>query len=167
MDFSETIQARQSVRAYHPREVEEEKLQAILEAVRTAPTAGNFQAYEVYVLRKREQIEALTQATFEQKFIAQAPLALVFCMNSARCEYQPAEFFALQDTVVATTFAVLAIQTLGLATCWVAAFVAENVAKAIGLPDGHKPVAIVPVAYAAEAPPRTDRRALSEFVHEL
>ena len=167
MNFSETIQTRQSVRAYLPREVEEEKLQAILQAVRTAPTAGNFQAYEIYVARKRERIEALTGATFEQKFLAQAPLALVFCANSARCEYQGPEYYALQDTVIATTYAMLAAQDQGLVTCWVAAFLPEKVSQAVGLPAGHKPIAILAVAYPAETPPRTPRRELNEFVHEL
>lgn len=167
MDIFEAMRGRQSVRAYQPRAVEEEKLQAILEAVRCAPSAGNFQSYEVYVARRPEQIHALTDATFDQKFIAQAPVALVFCMNPSRCEYQPADYFALQDTSIAATQALLAIHALGLATCWVGAFVPEKVAAVLGIPEAHKPVAVMGIGYAAETPERTTRRPLSDFVHEL
>lgn len=167
MDLFELFRKRQSVRAYLPKPVEEEKLQAILEAVRSAPSAGNFQPFEVYVVRKPEQIKALTNATFSQAFIAQAPIALVFCTNSSRCQYDAKDYYSLQDTVIATCFAMLAIKALGLETCWVAAFAPENIAKALGIPAGHVPVAIMPVAYGAETPERTTRRELDDFVHEL
>jgi nitroreductase len=167
MEFFNVVHSRQSVRKYSSRPIEEEKLQAILEAVRQTPSAGNFQAFEVFVARTPEKIQALTNATFDQKFIAQAPLALIFCVDSARCEYQPAECFAQQDTAIATTFAMLAITAVGLATCWIGAFLPEKVAAAMQLPEGLKPLAIVPIGYADETPERTSRRALSEFVHEL
>ena len=78
MDFFNVVYSRQSVRTYLSRPVEEEKLQAILEAVRQAPSAGNFQAYEVFVARTPAKIQALTDATFDQKFIAQAPAGTRF-----------------------------------------------------------------------------------------
>lgn len=167
MDYFETIRGRQSVRAYRSGAVEEDKLQAILEAARCAPSAGNFQSFEIYVVRKPEQIRALTDATFDQKFIAQAPVALVFCMNASRCEYQPADYFALQDTSIAATQAMLAIHALGLATCWVGAFVPAKVAGVLGIPEGHQPVAVMGVGYAAETPERTSRRPLQDVVHEV
>lgn len=167
MDFFETIRGRQSVRAYQPRPVEEAELHTILEAARCAPSAGNYQSFEIYVVRRPEQVRALTDATFDQKFIAQAPVALVFCMNPSRCEYQPADYFALQDTSIAATQALLAIHALGLATCWVGAFAPAKVAAALGIPEAHKPVAIMAIGYAAEDPERTTRRTLTDLVHEL
>ncbi len=164
MDFFELIQRRQSVRAYQRGTVTEALLSKILEAVRTAPSAGNFQAYEVYVVEPTRLAE-LTAATFEQKFLAEADLALVFCANPRRCEYQPPERWAMQDATIATTFAVLAIEALGLATCWIGAFQPEKVREIIAAPAGFEPISIVPVAAAGEHPERTPRRALAEFVH--
>jgi nitroreductase len=164
MDFFELIQRRQSVRAYKRGAVTEELLRKILEAVRTAPTAGNFQSYEVYVVERR-RLEELTAATFDQKFLAEADLALVFCANPARCEFEPPETWAIEDTTIATTYAVLAIEALGLATCWIGAFDADKVSKIIHAPAGIQPISIVPVAAAGESPERTPRRRLEEFVH--
>jgi nitroreductase len=167
MQFSDVVQNRQSIRKYLPRLVEEHKLKAILEVVRRAPSAWNFQAFEIFVATTPEKIRALTDATFDQKFIAQAPLALIFCVDSARCQYQPAEYFAQQDTAIATTFAMLAITDLGLATCWIGAFIPEKVAAAMQIPAGLRPLAILPIGYPDEVPERTTRRDLSEFVREL
>jgi len=51
MEYSKLIAARYSVRAYRPNPVEDEKLQAVLEAARLAPTAHNFQPIQLVVMR--------------------------------------------------------------------------------------------------------------------
>ncbi|HWR35287.1 MAG TPA: nitroreductase family protein [Clostridia bacterium] len=167
MEFFELIENRQSIRVFQARAVEEVKLQTILQAANSAPSAGNFQAYEIFVVRRQEQRDILTRATFGQNFIAEAPVLLLFCMNPARCTYDGPALFALQDTTIACTFAMLAIQAAGLATCWIGAFSPENIAKTMSLPQGLTPVAILPVGYSAETPERTTRRSLNDLVHEI
>jgi nitroreductase len=167
MDFSNLIHARQSVRAYQPAPVPEEKLQALLEAANQAPSAGNFQAFEIYVVRDLKQRQALAAATFGQDFLQNAPLSLVFCMNPARCQYQPPELFAMQDATIACTFAMLKVTDLGLAACWVGAFTPQKLAQALALPENITPVAVLAIGYAAESPERTSRRNLEEVAHKL
>ncbi len=165
MEFMELLQARQSVRRYRNEPVSEALVGRILEAVRTAPSAGNFQAYEIYVVEGKARMEALAEATFSHEWIAQAPMALVVCTNAARCEYDGKEHWALQDASIAATLAHLAVVELGLATCWVGAFLPAKVAEVVEAAEGHVPVAVLPVGYADEAPPRSERRKLEEFVH--
>lgn len=167
MEFFEVVQQRQSVRRFEPRAVEEQKLQAILEAANRAPSAGNFQSYEIFVVRAPEDIRRLAKATFDQNFITEAPVALIFCANDARCQYQPPDLFALEDTTIATTLAMMTATALGLATCWIGAFAPAKVSASMQLPVGLKPVAILPIGYAAEIPERTTRRPLADLVHEL
>ena len=167
MDFSSLIHVRQSVRAYQPTPVPEEILQALLEAANRAPSAGNFQAFEIYVVRDPKQRQCLTAATFSQGFVQQAPLSLVFCMHPARCQYQPAELFAMQDATIACTFAMLKVTELGLASCWIGAFSPQKLAQALALPEHVTPVAVLAIGYAAETPERTPRRNLEELVHTL
>jgi FMN reductase [NAD(P)H] len=165
MDFFEVVEKRQSVRKYAAQPIEPEKLNAILQAANRAPSAGNFQSYEIYVVKGTAQQKALTAATFNQDFVAQAPLSLVFCMNPSRCQYSPPETFALEDTTIACTFAMLAATALGLSSCWIGAFDPRSVARVIECPAGVVPVAILPIAYPDEQPERTTRRELSDLVH--
>lgn len=167
MDFSNLIHVRQSVRAYQSKPVEAEKLRAILEAANRAPSAGNFQSFEIYVVSDAKKREALVAATFDQAFIAKAPLCLIFCTNPKRCEYQPPELFAMQDASIACTFAMLKVTDLGLAACWVGAFIPDKLAKAMSLAEGHTPMAILAIGYPAETPERTTRRSLEGLVHKL
>jgi nitroreductase len=71
----------------------------------------------------------------------------------------------VQDATVAAAYAQLAATALGLATCWVGAFDEEAVARAAELPASQRPVAILSLGYAAEDPPPTPRRPLTDLVH--
>lgn len=165
MEFMELLTARHLVRRYVKKPVAKELVQKILEAVRTAPSAGNFQAYEIYMVSGVEQMQALAAATFNHDWIAQAPMALVVCTNAARCEYDGKEYWALQDASIAATLVHLAIVDIGLATCWVGAFLPANVAEVVNAAEGHVPMAVLPFGYANEIPQESTRRTLEEFVH--
>lgn len=80
MNFQKLILQRESCRSYdETREVEEEKLQAVLEAVRLAPSACNGQPYHFTVCRGRKAKEAAkaTQSMGMNKFASQAPVLIV------------------------------------------------------------------------------------------
>src|SRR5512139_702395 len=84
MDFFEVVKTRQSIRAYQDQPIAPEQLQQILDTINQAPSAGNLQGYEVYLVTRREVIQALARSTNGQDFITQAALALVFCAHPAR-----------------------------------------------------------------------------------
>lgn len=80
MNFTEIAQTRQSCRAYDEnRPVEEEKLQAILESARLAPSACNGQPYHITVCRGEvaKVVAAATISMGLNKFAPQAPILLV------------------------------------------------------------------------------------------
>ncbi len=165
MDFFDVVEKRQSIRTYAAKSVEQDKLDAILAASNRAPSAGNFQSYEVYVVRSEEGRSKLAATTFEQAFIEGAPISLVFCTNPTRCEYTPAETYALEDATIACTFAMLAATALGLSSCWIGAFEPKKVAEVIQCPRGVVPISILTIAYPGENPERTTRRAITDLVH--
>lgn len=165
MEFMELLQARHSVRRFRGEAVPRELVEKLLEAVRTAPSAGNFQAYEIYVVSGAKGMQALADASFNHGWIAEAPMALVVCTNAARCEYDGKEHWALQDASIATTLAHLAIVDLGLATCWVGAFPPAKIAEVLGAATGHVPMAVLPFGYGNQVPEQSGRRAVTEFVH--
>jgi nitroreductase len=166
MDFFDVIQKRQSVRKWQTRPVEKEKLNCILEAINRAPSAGNFQAYEVYVIEAAERRKQIADAAWDQAYMANAPLLLAFCSHPARCQYGP-EPYPMQDTSIACTFAMLAVTALDLGAVWIGAFDPKKIAAVMGVPGGQIPVAILAIGYPDEVPERTARRELSDVVHEI
>lgn len=83
MEFSELIRKRYSARAYRPDVVEEEKLQAVLEAARIAPTAANRQPFQLIVV-PTEGREADLRRVYDREWFVQAPLVLCACAIPAQ-----------------------------------------------------------------------------------
>jgi len=177
MDFFQTIEARQSIRAFTSAPVEPEKLQAILDAaVNQSPSAGNLQAYQVYVLTNAVDRQALSGVAIgrrgtPQTFVAEAPVVLVFCADPERSAQQYGqrgrELYAIQDATIACTYASLAAAALGLGSCFVGSFDPEGVRRVIGAREGITPITILPIGYPASRPPRRQRRPMGELIHEV
>ena len=80
MNFLEIAKTRQSCRSYDPqRPVEDEKLDAILEAVRLSPSACNGQPYHLTVCRGETAaaVAKAVQGMGMNKFASQAPVLIV------------------------------------------------------------------------------------------
>lgn len=80
MNFTEIAQTRQSCRSYDAsREVEQEKLNVILESARLAPSACNAQPYKITVCRGEaaKKVAGAVQGMGMNKFASDAPVMLV------------------------------------------------------------------------------------------
>ena len=58
MNFLELVKARYSARKYANRPVEAEKLDYIMECVRFAPSAVNFQPWRIRILTEATELKA-------------------------------------------------------------------------------------------------------------
>ncbi len=169
MEFFDVVKERHSVRAYTSQSIESEKLRQILEAINQAPSAGNLQAYEIYLVCDAKRKTALAKATRGQEFLAQAAVILVFCAHAARSAgrygKRGIDLYCVQDATIACTLAMLAATALGLSTVWVGAFDEDKARRAIEAPEAHRPVAMLPVGYPAESPRISSRRSLNDLLH--
>ena len=79
MNFSEIANTRQSCRSYDPREVEKEKLDAVLESARLSPSACNGQPYHITVCmgESKKLVAKAVQGMGMNKFASDAPILLV------------------------------------------------------------------------------------------
>ena len=171
MEFFDVLSQRHSIRAYHPTPVEPEKLEQILQAINRAPSAGNRQAFEVYLVQDAPRQAKLVEAAHGQEFLAQAPLVLVFCAHPALSQVRYGErgetLYTIQDATIACTYAMLAATALGLSSVWVGAFDEGSVHAVIAAPDDQRPIAMLPIGYAAEEPRLRDRRPLDQIIHRM
>ena len=65
MNVKEAIQTRRSVRNYQPKAVESEKLQALIEAVRLAPSANDTQPWKLILVDDPGDPRASCQNDFQ------------------------------------------------------------------------------------------------------
>lgn len=171
MEFFDVIKSRHSIRKFQKKEIEEEKLKKILEAANSAPSAGNLQAYEIFLVRDKEKRRKLARAAYGQDFIEEASVILVFCANPKRSAWRYGSrgknLYCIQDATIAASYTQLAVTDLGLGSVWVGAFDDEKVLEVLGNPKDVWPVTIIPIGYPDEKPHITSRRKLNDFVHEI
>jgi len=164
MDFRELIAARYSVRAYRPDPVEEEKLQAVLEAARLAPTAANRQPFYVIVIHTAGREEELGRI-YAAPWFTQAPLVLAVCtVPSQAWTRRDGRNYGDVDAAIVMDHIVLAATELGLGTCWIAAFDPQAARAVLGLPEGIEPIVFTPLGYPADRPRPKKRKDLTELV---
>ncbi|TSC53962.1 MAG: nitroreductase [Microgenomates group bacterium LiPW_16] len=171
MEFWQVLTKRHSTRAFADKPIEEEKIQKILQAANSAPSAGNLQGYEIFLVEDKDTKDKLVEAARGQDFIAQAPVVLIFVANPQRSGERYGgrgeNLYSIQDATIACIFAWLAAVDLGLSACWVGAFEGEEVINILGADPTLKPIAILPIGYPAETPTPHSRRKLEELVHKV
>jgi nitroreductase len=171
MEFFDVVKGRHSVRAYKKKSVEEEKLQKILEAANSAPSAGNLQGYEIAVIEDEQIKKKVAIAALEQEFVAEAAVVLVFFADPDRSARKYGSrgrrLYCLQDATIAAAYAQLAAAELGIGCCWVGAFQEEELKKALNLSENLLPVAILPLGYSDEEPDIKKRRSLKDIARRI
>lgn len=168
MHFMEVIANRFSCKRFDgSRPVEAEKLQAVLEAGRLAPTAKNQQEQHVYVVQSPEGLEKIDSVT---PCRYGAPTCLVVSYDKRHVFTYPGgkRDSGAEDAAIVATHMLLAACDVGLDGCWVNFFDPDKVKQALSLPENEEVVMILDLGHGAEgAGPlanHASRKPLSETV---
>ena len=174
MNFKEIAIERQSCRSYNAdREVENEKITAILEAARLAPSACNGQPYHFTVCRGEtaKKVASTVMGMGMNKFAADAPVLIVISEE----DYVKSAAFGAKvkkndyrsiDIGLATAYLTAEATAQGLGTCILGWFDDANIREICGL---DKPVRLViTVGYAKEGDKLREkkRKSYKELVTE-
>jgi nitroreductase len=166
MDIYEAIRTRTSVRGYLPTPVEDEKLKRILDAARLAPSGKNGQPWTFIVIQDVETRTELVEACKGQSFIAEAPVVIAAC-GLEECAYQKMGGYWNSlpvDIGISLEHLMLAAAAEGLGTCWIGAFIEEEVRVILEVPKNVKIVALTPVGYPKGERMTRPRKQLEEIV---
>jgi len=140
---------RTSVRKYKDREVEPAKLELILRAAMAAPSAGNQQPWEFYVVTGKARAELAACSPYAG-CAKNAPVVIAACYrkNIPMPEYAEIDLSASLENLL------IEADDLGLGAVWLGiAPLRERmdaVGRVIGLPEGLEAFALVALGYPAE-----------------
>ncbi|MBQ1281488.1 MAG: nitroreductase family protein [Oscillospiraceae bacterium] len=165
MNFTEIALARQSCRSYDSsREIEQEKLDAILRAAQLAPSACNAQPYHFTVCRGEtaKEVAAATMGMGMNKFAAQAPVLIVvseapYNRTAALGAKVKGNDYRSIDIGIATAYLTAEATAQGLSTCILGWLDSQKIEKLCAL--SHPVRLVITLGYAAEGDPlRTKKR---------
>ena len=170
MDFKEVVKNRYSCKKYSDRQVEAEKLDAILAAGRLAPTAKNLQEQHIYVVQSAEGLAKIDGVT-PCRYGAPTVLVVAFDKNNVFTYPGGKRDSGVEDATIVATHMILAAADEGVDSCWVNFFDPEKLEAALVLPENEEILMVMDLGYAAEgAGPlanHNSRKALSETVSYL
>ncbi len=152
-----SIYHRVSIRKYLDKPVEKEKIEALLRAAMQAPSAGNQQPWEFYVITDRTKLEELSKVSPYAGMTKDAPLAIVSAYRKD-CRIPS---YAQIDLSISMENLWLETDAQGLGGVWLGIAPIENHMKAVeeivGMPDTLRAFAIFPFGYPAEERAQQDR----------
>ena len=174
-DLMNVIKERRSIRNYEDREIEADKLQAILEAVQWSPSWANTQCWEVVVMKDtavKEKVQAaIPGVNPASKSIVRAPVLLALCAKLGTSGFYKEQVttkfgdWYMYDLGIATQSICLAAHAMGLGTVIVGLFDHEKAKAAINVPEGYELVSLIPLGYPSKVPSAPKRKEISEFTH--
>lgn len=152
----ETIVTRRSIRKYRDRDIEEDKIEKIVEAALWAPSAGNMQPWVFIVVgerKNRENLKAVSPGMFDLPGVIVA-----ICRDMEIARRTGNELLSLMDVSMATQNILLETHELGLGACPIKSFNQKAVQKLLDLPESIIPELLVSIGYPDEAPSPPKRR---------
>ena len=165
-----TLKTRRSCRAYKPELIEEEKLDAILEAGRVAPTAKNLQEQRVYVVQSEQMLAKIDEVT-PCRYGAPTVLVVAFDKNNVFTYPGEKRDSGIEDATIVATHMILAAYNEGVDSCWINFLDPEKMAEVLGLPENEEVLMAMDLGYAAEdagpLPNHSNRKDLTETVSYL
>lgn len=168
MDFYKVIEERRSIRKYKDTPVNEEAINAVLNAARLAPSWKNLQCWRYVVIKDPEIKKLISQAFTEtnpgKKSVIAAPVLVVLCADPSLSGKVGNKEYYLVDAGISMEHLVLAACNEGLGTCWLGLFDEDIVRKTLGIPDNWQVVAMTPLGYPAQDPKPRPRKLLQEIV---
>ena len=170
MKILDAVKNRRSIRKFLQKQIPDEIIDKLKEALIWAPSAGNLQARKFYFVFNKAVKEKIAIAALSQNFIARAPLTIVACTDShIRLHYgeKGVRLYTIQDVSASIMGMMLVAHEEGLGSVWVGAFDERQVSEILDLPENLRPVALVPVGYPASIPsppPRVSKKHAVETV---
>ena len=161
-DVLTAISTRKSIRKFDAaRAVEDEKVEKMLRAAMSAPTAMDKRPWEFVIVKDPAKLAALAARLPNSRVGNGAKLAIVVCGSLDNGLPGRGKEYWIHDCSAATMNLLLAAHAQGLGAVWTGVFPGEDrvavVREILSIPDGYMPLNVIPVGYPAENPPAKDK----------
>ena len=145
---------RRSIRKFLDKNIEKEKVDAILKGALLSPSSRNRKPWEFIVVTDKEVLKKLSRCReHSSQFLEGAPLGIVVIADPEVCDVW------VEDTSIAAIIIQLTAHSLGLGSCWVqvrermhsdSKKAEDYIREVLGIPDKYKVECIIGIGYKGE-----------------
>ncbi len=163
-DVIEAIRTRRSVRAYTGEPLEDWQVDNLIRAFMYAPSAMNWRPCHIIVVRDRETLIKLSEATPWAKMLYKAGAGFVIVGDESKSQWW------IEDCSIACEHLWLEATDMGLGACWVQVRgvegAEENVREILGIPENMRVLSMMAVGIPRKTkPPHDDSKIEREKLH--
>lgn len=156
----EIIKQRRSVRSYSNKPIPKKILEELIDCARFAPSAKNIQPWEFVVITDKKTLNKIASFVVYGSFIRDAAACIiVLCQDTT---------FYVEDGSAASENILIAAQSLGIGSCWVAGDKKEysdTILKLVNAPGNFKVVSIIALGYSNEKVAPKAKREVNDILH--
>lgn len=149
---------RVSIRKFKDKDIEQEKIDLLMKAAMAAPSAGNQQPWEFYIIKNKDIIKRLSKASKYAKCLENAPIAIVPVYRTQGLKFKE---YAHIDMSIACENLWLEATELGLGCVWLGIAPLQDrmdiVNDIISLDDNYQAFALMAIGYPNESKKQQDR----------
>lgn len=146
-----SIMTRTSIRNYMEKPVENEKIELMLRAAMSAPSAGNKQPWRFVVVKDKNTLQKISAHFKTMGMVQKAPMAIILCGDLTNTFPGDGLDLWVEDVSAATENLLLAAHGLGLGATWCGIYpMKERVTilkEMLKLPKNIIPLNVVPIGY--------------------
>lgn len=152
--FKSLILKRRSIRRFEKRQIEQEKIDLLLEAALRAPSSMGTNPWRFIVVKDPGMLKKLAKSKEHgASFLDGAPLGIVVCADPSKSTVW------VEDASIAAIFIQLQAEDIGLSSCWVqirdrmhdkGKTSEQYIAELLKIPDDIRVEAIIAIGYPAE-----------------
>lgn len=146
-----SILKRRSIRKYTDQRVSDDKVEQLLRAGMSAPSAGNGRPWHFIVIDDKEILSEIPKFHPYSNMLKEASHAIVVCGNKGEEKF---EGYWVQDCSAATENILLMAEELGLGAVWLGVYPEKErvmqVQALLHMPNNVVPLSIVSIGYPAE-----------------
>lgn len=177
----EVLNNRFSVRKFKDENINENTLNEILNCGLRSASAGNLQPVSVIKIRDKENRKFFTDLGL-QKFIEDAPVNLLFCLDFNRlgrwAKHHKAPFVmdksfnhfwvGFQDVIILAQSIETAANSMGIGSCYIGTTlqIMQEIKDHFKLPNGVVPVVLLPMGYINQEPKIANKLDLETMIHD-
>jgi nitroreductase len=149
--FFDMIRKRRSIRSFLEKDIEQEKLDLLIEAALRSPSSRSLNPWEFILVRDKHMLAQLSASKpHGASFLKEAPLGIVVIADPRTCDVW------VEDCTIASTYIQLAAESLGLKSCWIqirkreykpGQTAAERVSDLLNIPPTMDVLSIIAIGY--------------------
>ncbi len=158
------IEERLSIQKFSPKPIEPEKLTAVLEAGRRAPSAKNRQPWRFIVVDDEDIRKRVETAAFGQEHVGQAPAIVAACTTNIDYLMPNGQPAYPIDITLAVSFMMIQAQAEGIGSCIITTYDEREVKEILTVPFSMRVVMLLLLGYPAELPFPTTRKPFEQVV---